>query len=93
MPYAKGLLQEAAFHYAAPFWPMGDNCNFQSQFSGAERLAAAFLLKNILNQCSVQEACRSILAPGYTSTLEPEGEMNTQLCVSLSLIQASINVT
>ena len=25
---------EAAFHYAAPFWPMEDNCNFQSQFSG-----------------------------------------------------------
>lgn len=42
---------------------------------------------------SLGKHVETFTAPGETSTLEPEGEMNTQFCDRLSLIQAATNVT
>lgn len=58
MPYAKGLLQKQTL--CSPFWPMGDNCNFQSQFSGAGTCSSIFAEEYFETNAQSREACRSI---------------------------------
>ena len=60
---------------------------------GLEACSSIFAEEHFEPMLSLGKHVETFTAPGETSTLEPEGEMNTQFCDRLSLIQAATNVT
>lgn len=93
MPYAKGLLQKQHFIMQPPSGPWERTVIFSHSLVGLKACSSIFAEEYFEPMLSPGKHVEAFTVPGKTSTLEPEGEMNTQLCDCLSLIQASVNVT
>lgn len=93
MPYAKGLLQKQHFIMQPSSGPWEITVIFSHNLVGLEACISIFAEEYFEPMLSPGKHVEAFTAPGETSTLEPEGEMNTQFCDGLSLIQAATNVT